>query len=287
MNQRAGLAQARKDLPLCLGVVKPLVQKRRADDVHKFPDKTDQRTFFRFSKDLILDGTWAGLPPSSKAIFPVIGVHCDCNTGEGWPNEETIAILSGVTPKTVRDGIKGLEALPGFSKRQTITARGHRKNIYKISIPIRDEDKYFFFYKQLLDSGNWYHLSQTAKALYPVMRTYAFFDPETFDEYGDKKDVEKLDDMGGIGAFGEFYRNRRYDFCNAHLSVLFEKAGMSPRSFKSTWKSLAENCMAALPESNVRHIWKVYIRTPLRQDARHMNAVALKRYGKTTSAIIQ
>ena len=255
--------------------------------MHKFPEQLDHRTFFRFNKDIILDGTWAGLPHSSKAIFPAIGVHCDRRTGEGWPNEETLAILAGVTPKTVRDGIKGLEAIPGFSKRQTTTARGHRKNIYTISVPKLDSERYFFFYKNVLDSGMWYHLNPTAKSLYPVMRAFGFMDYETLEEYGDDKDVAWFDGVDFKHEFKEFYSNRRYDFCSASLPVLLEKAGVSRRSLTSAWKSLIENHLVAFPENNARHIWKVFLKPPMMKQRDYINKKVEKRYGKERHEAIQ
>jgi hypothetical protein len=101
--------------------------------IYEFKDELTN-TFFRFAKNLVREKFWANLPPSSKAIYPVIGVHCDAE-GLAYPSQNTIAILSGRTANTVREGIKGLEFFPGFKAKPYVTSTGQRAYRYHIQPP--------------------------------------------------------------------------------------------------------------------------------------------------------
>ena len=54
--------------------------------------------------------------------------------GEAFPSEQTIAILSGLTDKVVREGIRGLDGFPGFSFEQYVTRRGRRSNKFQLEM---------------------------------------------------------------------------------------------------------------------------------------------------------
>lgn len=258
--------------------------------MYQFPEHSDDGTFFRFDKQLVRDGTWAELPQAAKAVFPAIAAHYNVNTGEAFPSEETIAALSGVTPKTTRAGIKALQKqLPGFAVRQVVNARGQRKNVYTLNLSGDDTNRYFLFYKQILNSAMWYHLLPTAKALYPVMRTYAFFDLDTFEEYGDEKDLNDIDvdEMRRNNEmFRECYSNRQYDFCQADFNELIARAGVSRRSAKAAWDSLRERYMIKSPENGAKHIWKIYLKTPLYYKRDYINPLVAKRYGNASGSVI-
>ena len=87
--------------------------------------KIDLDHFFRFDKRWIESMNWARLPKSSKSILPVIGMHCN-EKGLSFPGERTIAILAGLTEKTVREGIRGLKGFPGFEISHFATENGKR-----------------------------------------------------------------------------------------------------------------------------------------------------------------
>ncbi len=91
-------------------------------------------------------------------------------------------------------------------------------------------------------------MSPTAKALYPVMRSYGYFD---FDEYVEIKDLE-----AEYNDHQEVYRDREFDFCEAERLVLIEKAGIHPRSFNNAIENLIENNLVKRLEYQK---WAVFI----------------------------
>lgn len=100
--------------------------------MYQFKEKIDHIGHFWFDKKLIENKNWAALKSSSKAIYPVIGCHCN-KLGEAFPSEMRIAILSGRTDKIVRKGIIGLEEFPGIKIKNYITKRGRRSKRFTIS----------------------------------------------------------------------------------------------------------------------------------------------------------
>ncbi len=201
--------------------------------MYQFKEELNYRVFFWFDKLLIKNMNWALLPKASKAIFPVIGCHCNKH-GIAFPGERTIAILSGRTDKKVREGIRGLEDFPGFRVSDYITSRGRRAKEYFIKIPSTDENgRKFPFHKLVLECGNWRELKPTAQALYPVMRCFGFFDIHWY------VDVDDIDSE--VNDFEEVYRNRKYDYCTADPDVLAQFAGISKKSIKSALDDLARN----------------------------------------------
>ena len=122
--------------------------------MYQFREKINYQQFFRFDKKLVENMNWALLPKSSKAVFPVIACHCN-DKGESFPSERTIAIMSGRTDKTVRDGIKGLETFPGFKFTFYVTSRGRRAKRFYINQPSTDiKGRIFPFHKCIIEGGN-------------------------------------------------------------------------------------------------------------------------------------
>jgi hypothetical protein len=241
--------------------------------IYQFKDELTN-TFFRFAKKLVREKSWANLPSASKAIYPVIGVHCDA---EGWafPGQQTIAILSGRRPKTVRQGIKGLEALPGFWAKPDVTSTGQRSYRYHIQPPPQEPGASFFFHKEIITGGNWLHLTPSAQALYPTLRTFAFFDSYAYD--------------GSLGGdFWESYVGRQFDFVNMDFEIMAEYAGISSRSLDSALQSLLDhNLLAEVedhPDSDPAFdsqfpTWAVYVEPEYRYKTDYLNQRVTKRYG--------
>lgn len=189
---------------------------------YEFPEELDRTIFFQFKKDIITAGNslWRGLPLSSKSIYPVIGCHCN-KKGEAWPSQQTISDLAGVTTKTVRDGIEGLLKLPGFHVENKITSRGMRNKKYTID---QDDAQTFPFHKHILESGIWrglskYRHSKAAHAVYCVCRAYGFQDADMYDE-------SEGTDYGEKTFWEDAYPYRDFDFLEAPLDVIAEKAGV-------------------------------------------------------------
>jgi hypothetical protein len=241
--------------------------------IYEFKDELTN-TFFRFSKKLVREKFWAELPPASKSIYPVIGVHCNAK-GSAFPGQLTIAILSGRTPKTVRHGIRGLEKLPGFKAKPDVTSIGQRSYRYYIQPPPKEPGASFFFNKDIITGGNWLHLKPSAQALYPVLRTFAFFDPEAYD---------------GSAPFywSEAYRDRQFDFVNMDFEVMAEYAGISKRSLDSALQSLLDHNLLDEVEEAEEYgwpfdsefpTWAVYVDPEYRYRTEYLNERTTKRYG--------
>jgi len=171
--------------------------------------------FFKWDKDLIKNNHWASLPLASKAIFPVIAVHQN-KRGECWPSQQTIAELSGYTEKTVREGLKGLheKSFSGIKLKKYRTAGMQwAGTYYKIHpLPV-GKTGYFPFHKDLVISKIWSQLKSTAKALYPVMRCFAWND-----------------------GFGRNYKS--HDYWDRGKNYLAEYAGIDRRSIAGALESL-------------------------------------------------
>ena len=62
---------------------------------------------FFFIDKVMIENIWRDLPSSAKAVYPVISVHCN-KEGTCFLSQKTIAFKSGVSEKTVREGVKNL-----------------------------------------------------------------------------------------------------------------------------------------------------------------------------------
>lgn len=239
--------------------------------MYQFKYNINDEVFFRFDKWLIENLHWAELPPSSKSVFPVIGVHCN-RAGIAFPKEETIAILSGRTEKTCRGGINGLKDFPGFSFRHYITARGKRSRRFYLKLPSTDDKgRAFAFHRCIVDGGNWLLLKPTAQALYPVMRHFGFFD---FRAYCDLYEIDCKPDN-----FDEVYKARGYDFCEAEVGIMAEHAGISTGSMAEALKNL-QDCFLIEPMGAVEGVsgWRVFLRPAETFEPADLNRGVMERH---------
>jgi len=244
--------------------------------MYQFKEKLNTEVFFKFDKMNVKNKRWSRLPRASQSIYPVIAVHCN-SKGIAFPSEETIAILSGRTSKTVRSGIAGLMHYPGFTIERYVTSRGNRAIKYKLDIVPGERGRWFPFYKCVVEGGNWSLLPPGAQALYPVIKTFAFFDCE---EYCDRENLDygyNLQEMIESGCF----QNREYDYCNADIKVMAEYAGIGTSTVS---KALIELEQAFLVEKieciNENDTWKVFRMPPKRYIPDWLNGKTKKRYGK-------
>lgn len=242
--------------------------------MYSFKEELNCENYFRFEKVIIRENIWAKLPQASKAIYPVIGVHCNVK-GVAFPSELTIAILSGCTEKTVREGQKGLMGLRGFRIERYITNRGKRAIKYRINPPPMRKGQVFFFHKAVVEGGNWLHLTPTAQALYPVLRTFSFFD---YYEYMDREcDEPDYDEEC------EIFKNRKYDLVNADIQVMAEFAGISIKSIPPAMESLKDNFLIEETEpvdGDYSPTWKLFLIPPKYFLRDWLNQKTAKRYGK-------
>jgi hypothetical protein len=215
--------------------------------MYQFKEHCNATQFFWWNKKLIENKNWALLPKSSKAVWPVITCHAN-ESGIAFPGERTIAILAGVSDKIARAGIKGLEGFPGFKWDYYLTKRGKQAKNFKIKLPSPNyRGSAFPFYKFILEAGLWREIRPSAKALYPVMRYFGFFD---FDVYSELEDVDYVLDEG--------FANREYDFCEAEIGVLAKYAGIHRNSINTALKDLESNDLIE-PINYCR--WKVFLRS--------------------------
>ena len=204
--------------------------------------------YFRFSGGIIRDKTWASLSFSAQAVFPVIACHCNI-IGKAFPAEKRIGNLAGLTEKIVRRGINDLEASNILKVSGYITRRGHKGKKFHVSLPPpqhitnfsgSDTKAPFPFHSSIIDScwGCWKNLTPSAKALYPVMRYFAFTENDNKEEY----------------------LKRDFDCCEAESDVLAEYAGITTKSVKSAISSLAANDLLEEIEESHGTSWYVYLR---------------------------
>lgn len=242
--------------------------------MYQFKEDIHWNQFFPFDEYWIKDMKWAALPTSSKAILPVIAVHCDAD-GIAFPSEETIAILSGLTEKTVREGIKELMGFPGFHLGHYVTNRGRSANIYRLTLPTEvDKGKSFFFYKSFIEGGNWRLLKPSSKALYPVMRCFSYFDYDVYVYY------EEEPIFYARIEFKELYKDRKWDACEAEKSVMAEYSGITMPSVDLALHDLEEhNFIEPIGESGEPvYRWKVYLEPPFYYEREYLNSQVLHRY---------
>lgn len=244
---------------------------------------------FLFDKALIKGKRWANMPFAAKSIFPVIAVHRGEN-GAAFPAQTTIAIMAGVDPKTVRKGLDALDDTPGFSRTSKINARGHRFYTYKIRNGSPEKGRSFAFFRAVIDGGNWHLCSDSARAVYPVMMAFSYFD---LDEYTAVTEIEEHQDLT-ISEMNQFitdgdFAQRRFDFCSADLDVLAEYAGITERSVRSALESLEKHFLVERiasvyedddEDSEDLTVWKVYRIPPRYYKPEYMNKVTAERYGK-------
>ena len=242
----------------------------------KFKEELNEVNFFWWPKRMFEDLTWAGLPLASKAVLPVIAARVSRkgkNRGWAWPTEVTIAIETGISPKTVREGTRGLEKLwDGFKIARYMTNRGRSAKQYHLNLPSANvKGKSFPFHGYIIESGQWQNLIPTAKALYPVMRFFGYFEYFEYMPDGHDPDFE----------FGK----RDYEFCVAEDHYLAKLSGIHHKSIKPALKSLEENWLIEsadiLTDDECECGWKVFLKSKdgwrYNQDA--LNQKAFNLYG--------
>jgi len=234
-----------------------------------FPDDIRTELFIRIGSHYFKDKIWKEWSKATKAIVPVIMKHSDA-CGQSFPSQTRIAVYSGITEKSVRQGLKGLEDFRDFGIKKEITKRGWLKNKYWLKPAKRNEKGAIFISHAFFNGGNWALLSSCAKAIYPVLQYFCFWD---FDLYGElEKIVESPSD------FVDVYRDRKYDFLNAEPEAIAEYSGISERSISSAFQSLMK-CyfIESLGTIDNRMTWKLF-KQPPRIFNDYLNEQVRKRY---------
>jgi hypothetical protein len=208
--------------------------------MHYFSE-INRDNFFRFDKNMIKNKIWCTLPTASKAVYPAIGVFCN-QAGVAFPSEMTLAACCGLTPKSVRNGVRSLEGVPGFTADYYVNSRGQRAHKYHLAPTPQTGGRAFPFFRKIIDGGNWSQTSEAGKALYPVMRHFGFY--------------ELYSNDNSTGDFIEDFKDRDFEFCDADKKVLQEFSGLSLKSVYNGLKSLADTCLI----ESEGDMWKIFVR---------------------------
>lgn len=212
---------------------------------------------------------WNFLPPSAKAILPVIAVHRD-KDGIAYPGENTIAILSGRTEKSVRKGIEALRDFTDLIIEPYITQRGRRSKRFKFKMRVYKKGRAFPFHKEIIEGGNWSLLKPAAQAIYPVMRYYGFFDIDLYQE-------QYPESFESIENFKEDFTERVCDFCKAEPRLIAKMAGITYRSYHGAFNDLQYHFLI---EAIDKSIFKVFLHPPYSYKRKYLNGEILRKYKK-------
>jgi len=224
-----------------------------------YQDDLRESLFIRIPKIIFEEDYWRKLPSASKSIYPVILKHINAQ-GTCFPSEETIAKLAGVTPKTVREGLKGLDGLPGFEKEKYSTQRGYSGYRYMID-PVGKKVKVISISHAFFNGGNWSELTPSAKAIYPVLKYFSWWDYDLYIEHEDV-DYENADE-DSISPDSP-YPLRKHDFINPDNENVAQFSGVDIRSIRSSYQSLIDNgFMEHHGMIEGRETWKLFTRPSL------------------------
>ena len=229
----------------------------------------------RLPREIIKEGIWSTLKPSSKAVYPCILKFVSKKKGLAFPSLRTLAIVSGVTEKTAGDGIKGLDELPGFEKNRYITNRGHTAYKYQIKEPPPDTDHTIWISHEFINGGNWSLLNPTAKAIFPVLKHFSWWDGREY------CDLENLDSSMDYSDLSDLYPSREYDFMDADDEIICELSGITTRSLKEAYRSLSDRYFISSVKVMGRKLWKVHIKPSFIYKREYLNKHMIKRYGGT------
>lgn len=230
--------------------------------MYQFKDDIDNSIFFKFAKSWVIDMNWAMLSLSAKAILPVIGCHLN-DKGEAWPAENTIAALAGLTPKTTRKAINVLTEFPGFSYKWYVTPTGRRSKRFSMVLPGKEKPS-FFFYRTVINGGNWRLIKPISKAVYVVMRAFSGWDVDSAEI--DENSNEEIRSA---------YATRWFDHCEMQPGDIGRYAGIYRTKVFEALRDLQEHSL--IERDNER--WKVYRLPPHYYKRAYLNTKLMKDFG--------
>lgn len=225
--------------------------------------KIDFKGVFVMDREKVLSGQWSMLPTAAKSILPVLCYHRNKKTGIAFPSEQTIAIMAGITEKTVRAGLKALVDDDWMKVTRFKTKYGNISNEYCIKIN-QDRGQYILLRKSIIEGGNWYNLKPTARALYIALLCNGEF------EYQNSNSEEyDYDDNDNA------YASREWEFCHKSIYDMARMAGISTDSIESALKSL-KHCELIKKEQDSL---QVFITPKMNFKQEYMNNKIKKSYG--------
>jgi len=225
--------------------------------------------FIRIRRSYFQERIWKNWPKTTKAIVPVIMKHSDA-CGYSFPSQTRIAIYAGITEKSVRKGLNGLQNFQDFGIKKEITRRGRIMNKYWFKPASRDEKGAVFISHAFFNGANWARLTPSAKAIYPVLKCFCYWEFDLYQEYEEMAEPPS--------EFDEVYRNRKYDFSNAEPEAIAKFSGVCKGSISSAFQSLESHYfMEPIGMMGGRETWKLFTQPPYIYTT-YMNKQARKRY---------
>jgi len=199
------------------------------DRYEVFPHDLRGELFIRIRGSYFEEMIWKSWPKATKAIVPVIMKHSDAS-GYSFPSQTRIAIYAGITEKSVREGLNGLRIFQDFGIKKEITRRGRIMNKYWFKPASRDEKGAVFISHAFFNGANWARLTPSAKAIYPVLKYFCYWEFDLYQEYEEMAEPPS--------EFDEVYRNREYDFLYADIGAIAELSGVCKKSIPSAFQEL-------------------------------------------------
>jgi hypothetical protein len=235
-----------------------------------FPHDIRGELFIRIRRSYFEEMIWRDWPKATKAIVPVIMKHSDAR-GYSFPSQTRIAIYAGITKKTVRQGLSELKIFQDFDIKREFNRRGWMKNKYWFKPTPRNEKGAVFISHAFFNGGNWSLLSPTAKAIYPVLKYFCFWDFDLYQEY-----EATCEDPS---EFNEVYCDRKFDFLSADPEAIAELSGVSKKSITSAFQSLENHhFMESIGMMNDRETWKLFTKPPHIYKSTYMNEQVRNKY---------
>ena len=237
----------------------------------QFTDDLREELFIQISKYYFEKDLWGPLPQASKAVLPIILKHLN-EDGTCFPSQQTIAILAGITEKTVRHGLKGLDGLPGYETEKYISRRGHIAYKYRMRA-IPEHPKSISICHGFFNGGNWSQLTPSAKAVYPVLKYFAWWD------FGIYREDEEIIEHEGEDLSGQNYPHRSYDYADPDRECVSSISGIATRSVGSAYDSLIDCHFIELHEPSMgRETWKLFVDPQMVFKPDYLNRQARERY---------
>ena len=179
--------------------------------------KINYNGVFVLNRQRVMNGSWALLPKSAKAVLPILLYHRD-QQGKAFPSEPRIAIMSGVSEKTARSGIKALIDDGWITADKYTTTYGNQSYKYFLPAPSNAKGSQVILRKSIIEGGNWSMLKPTGKSLYIAIICNSEYDSND----------------------GDNFKDREWGYCFKSIYDMARLAGITTESLNSAMNSLNE-----------------------------------------------
>ncbi len=275
--------------------VKEEIRKRKEEQEKLFQELYDKKRIYDFPPDneinMVKHFYFPKFPDLNKrvramtkaalAVYPVLCTLADFEKNDWFQcAQENIAKMAGISVNTVAKGIEDLVTnkfclmednvrIPLLERNKTTEGKRHFY-LYRVGF-IRKESiekwkgSFFIFHTCIIHSGVWADLTPRAKALYLAMRSTAHLD---FDEYYSFEypgmEFEPYEEQ--LKDRKEYYRTRKWDFCNVSLSELSRLVNISSANIQKTMQQLEHHKLAERIDQWI----KVYLKPKSRKSREYI-----------------